>query len=922
MHGQNPPCPAYIDYGRSNFEKMTKAYQRFVETVPFAEFQKPDRTESPYGVVVAARNNSGIPFFSLTIAILYAHKHKPVTIIWDDLPFLEPEFDSQNEVLAQFIKHIAPRIHARIIRLSTMRPTVLKDTEHPVIEKLAKINAIWNVRNITPNRALTQYEKLSRQCMLQNAPRIKTLYRENRFAHCIHQSVYNNNGGLHRIFANQNQILCFSLDMANGQGGIARNSAPAHRKVTPELIDPASPFYLFEDHRDRIHAIVWSQNEFNRRRYALNKKYAQVVSCDYAQHTENKYDVLMPLNMFWDVASLGVERIFPSPFEWLDQTIEHILDNTQASVAVKQHPRERQFERFKTGSRLGSTLETKYGKNPRFKFFAAADPVNTYSLMENSRLVLPYSSTLGMEAALMNKKVLTCTDVYYAGQSFVENAATKAEYFEKINRLCTTSDPAIITPAQRQSAWLLYFVNFFCYSIQSDFGLNPADFKVWTAKGFQGLLENNNLMMAIDSTFKKEPYVYRNGRRVLKQIADQIETAGRTGKHEPSTAGQARIVEQVSTGQYRQVLEFLGVEHTPDSAHKLYARAFVLANLNRRQEAILNLQQLLDIDPKHVRAAWLLEEMLKGDSPVEYQPNRLNVIGILCPSYSGSTLLTSILDCHSDIFGAGEIRWIFEKKPHELDHLVNVAAEMCSKTGLEWKNPLFSHATYENIYSLIARIFKKHFIVDASKEIQHFSRILACANPKLCYTFGILTKHPLRLIASHFMHRWKKNPEWQKKGRAYAINYLVEDLCHKFESIAEFVTNNQSQHRFIYIKYEDMVENLPAALQPLLHGLGLEFQQDMRSFDRVPHAFLGGNIGPRYAILKTVHGVEERISNPIQRKFYNQTEGIRMDNNFRRLFTSRELHALVKNENYNWLIENLHYANNREKQNAHNTACY
>ena len=127
--------------------------------------------------------------------------------------------------------------------------------------------------------------------------------------------------------------------------------------------------------------------------------------------TGYEHDVVIPLNIEWDSAALGLHSCFITDVEWVFKTVEYILENTNATVAVREHPAGRHFpDHHQNVERL---LTTTFGKHPNFTFYSKRSAVNSYRLIKKSRLVLPHSSTIGIEAAMQlpvcSKILTTCS---------------------------------------------------------------------------------------------------------------------------------------------------------------------------------------------------------------------------------------------------------------------------------------------------------------------------------------------------------------------------------------------------------------------------------------------------------------------------------------------------------------------------------
>jgi hypothetical protein len=83
----------------------------------------------------------------------------------------------------------------------------------------------------------------------------------------------------------------------------------------------------------------------------------------------------------------------------------------------------------------------------------------------------------------------------------------------------------------------------------------------------------------------------------------------------------------------------------------------------------------------------------------------------------------------------------------------------------------------------------------------------------------------------------------------------------------------------------------------------------MENFGEKEQYMLGGNAGPRYKIAKIQNGIETEFASPIQRDFYQNMKGIEMDNNYRKFFSSDEIHSIYDDEKFKFLMNSLKYSN-------------
>jgi hypothetical protein len=208
--------------------------------------------------------------------------------------------------------------------------------------------------------------------------------------------------------------------------------------------------------------------------------------------------VLMPLNIEWDTAALGRHVHFANTIDWITSTVSTILERDAGPVIVRQHPSER---RALQRSRLdvASVLRDRFGDDPRCRFVAADDPVSSYDLLRAARLVLPYVSTIAIEAAAMGKPVLVSGASYFVELGFVWAAGSREEYFSLLRRgLQGDLEPL---PDQTDRAWVCYYLAAVQNRISTEFTPHPDDFWAWCRRAPGSLFtdpEVSDILEALD----------------------------------------------------------------------------------------------------------------------------------------------------------------------------------------------------------------------------------------------------------------------------------------------------------------------------------------------------------------------------------------------------------------------------------------
>ena len=248
----------------------------------------------------------------------------------------------------------------------------------------------------------------------------------------------------------------------------------------------------------RRNAIATARSEFESRAEARDRYGYQTVATQ-ASKSGDAASVLMPLNVEWDTAALGKHVPFANTIDWMTSTIRMILDMDAGPVIVRQHPSERR-PRQRSELDIAEILRDHFGDDGRCRFVAAEDPVNSYDLLRSARLVLPFTSNIGMEAAAIGKPVLVSGAAYYADLGFVWSADSRDEYFALLRRGLKGDLEPLLDQSDR--AWICYYLSAVRNRIWTDFTPQPDDFWKWCGRAPESLFaepEVSDMLEAIDT---------------------------------------------------------------------------------------------------------------------------------------------------------------------------------------------------------------------------------------------------------------------------------------------------------------------------------------------------------------------------------------------------------------------------------------
>jgi hypothetical protein len=437
-----------------------------------------------------------IPFFNIGISILlYKRKHS-IQFVIDDLQF-ENEFDHKMQVrMIAWCLNSLKELRVKIEYLSTYNNISISQDENKMIEKLAFANAIHKNRGEENSVFFKQMVFNNTEALKKNFLKIKRYIKENTdHIYILPGGIYGNSG-LFEKGLKENGISYFTFD------AFFSVLISTYKGIAAQFSDiPVSlGLLLNDDTEEQTKAFSYAKDEFEKRRHGTNKLNSQYQAFEKSENFEN-VGILMPLNSPWDSAALNIGSVFNSYNEWLLETVDVILKNSDFNITIRQHPDERLWW-GKTKTDFKELLDIRFNDS-RIQFVSCFDKINSYALLEKSEAVVCYSSTFGIEAAMVGKPVCVCSNVYYSALGFVH----KAEKVEDIVFFIKNINSGSIKADQYKAA-LTYYLAQKSNWLFTPFTPMSSDFDAWLKLGINKLLIEPEVMLFLESLEKQIPLSY------------------------------------------------------------------------------------------------------------------------------------------------------------------------------------------------------------------------------------------------------------------------------------------------------------------------------------------------------------------------------------------------------------------------------
>ncbi|MFO1444425.1 hypothetical protein KDN24_14695 [Bacillus sp. Bva_UNVM-123] len=443
-----------------------------------------EKKVSSIAIMVGERVGQPHPYYFITLGVLLRLKGMYVEFLFNDLSN-DGDLSKgagftkiQNILIENLLSKVSEKYGIEFEKISEQRAIELSEEEKRNIHQYIYYNQVWYSRNVILDK---NDEKLNirKSQWLENAKLIKGFLQKNNF-----EKVYTWTG-VHGDWASL-YVLAKSLKIKVYSSEYIR-SGYSYSIEGPTIYQ-----------RD-IKLVATNLNETQENK--LLRIAETHIETYFSQKTEDKLNkplVVIPLNVFWDSASFSDEDCFIYFDEWLLETINFLINKCKVNVYVRQHPYER---RFGTGKDLAELLISSFGHSPLFRFIEADSDFSTYSIIKNAQLVLPNTSTVGIEAAMIGKQVIVKNNVYYSDSGFVKKANSKDEYFTLIKKGLSTNKSLKNKEIEKAK---VYFVLTMLNETSSTFGHWFKDVHVWSKSTLDVLLKEKPVKQLLDSIINNQ----------------------------------------------------------------------------------------------------------------------------------------------------------------------------------------------------------------------------------------------------------------------------------------------------------------------------------------------------------------------------------------------------------------------------------
>ncbi len=179
-------------------------------------------------------------------------------------------------------------------------------------------------------------------------------------------------------------------------------------------------------------------------------------------------------NVVFDTSQPHSNVVFPHMFAWLDEVLRIARQHPESLFVIRAHPDESRPGKASQESVRQWVAQNQADTLPNILFIDSQQPLSSYELIQRSKFVMVYNSTIGLEASIMGRPVLCAGRARYTQLPTVYFPKTPVEFRQEADSLLAA--PEIIVPAQfkRNARRFLYYQLYYSSLPFNDF-IEPGE---------------------------------------------------------------------------------------------------------------------------------------------------------------------------------------------------------------------------------------------------------------------------------------------------------------------------------------------------------------------------------------------------------------------------------------------------------------
>lgn len=189
-------------------------------------------------------------------------------------------------------------------------------------------------------------------------------------------------------------------------------------------------------------------------------------------------------NVIFDTSQVHANVTYPDMFAWLEDVVQLIKESPRTFFVIRAHPDENRSGKETRESVSEWIKERKVDQLPNIVFVEPNETFSSYELIEKSKFVMVYNSTIGLEASILGAAVLCAGKARFTQVESVFFPDSREKYLAKAREFLSAQSIRIPELYKSNARKFLYF-QLFLTSLPFDDFLEESEY--W--KGYVRLKE-------------------------------------------------------------------------------------------------------------------------------------------------------------------------------------------------------------------------------------------------------------------------------------------------------------------------------------------------------------------------------------------------------------------------------------------------
>jgi len=162
-------------------------------------------------------------------------------------------------------------------------------------------------------------------------------------------------------------------------------------------------------------------------------------------------------NVIFDTSQPHANTVFEDMFDWLDLVLEEIRSHPETLFVIRAHPDEMRVRKSSRETVEGWVSSRGVDKGPNVIFVNPKETLSSYELIQKSKFVMVYNSTIGLEASIMGAAVLCAGKARFTQYPTVFFPQTIEELRSKLKEFLAADTIDVPLDFKRNARRFLYY---------------------------------------------------------------------------------------------------------------------------------------------------------------------------------------------------------------------------------------------------------------------------------------------------------------------------------------------------------------------------------------------------------------------------------------------------------------------------------